>query len=276
MSITIEIEDFYPYSYQPIVRYGGDYPPHPIIEPILAKNLKQYEETLRQFAELSSDFLKISRDFDASQPHAPYWINGFFPGLDSITLYGIISTQKPNIFCEIGSGNSTKFAVAAKAAHSPNTKIISIDPEPRAEVDQICDTMIRKPLQECDLSIFQSLQAGDILFLDGSHRTLQNSDATIFFLEIFPLLKSGVIVQVHDIFWPFDYPLAWSKRMYSEQYLLGALLIYAQDKIDVLLPNAYISHYQKLTAIFHEIWNAPALEGIETHGASFWFTKKEP
>lgn len=274
MNTSIEIEDFYPYSYQPKVRYGDSNPPHPIIEPILAQGLNQYRETLEKYKEFSDDFLKISRDYNPEQPGEPCWINGFLPGLDSVTLYGMIAAQKPNIYCEIGSGNSTKFVAAAKKSHSPRTKIISIDPAPRAEVDELCDEIIRLPLQECDLSIFDKLDAGDVLFLDGSHRVLQNSDVTVFFLELYPRLKPGVIIQVHDIFWPFDYPTAWAKRMYSEQYILGALIIYAEANIDILLPNFYIASKKELSSIFDNLWKADHLKGIEPHGGSFWFMKK--
>lgn len=92
--------------------------------------------------------MKISRDYNPERPGEPCWINGFLPGLDSVTLYGMVAVQKPKIYCEIGSGNPTKFVAAAKKSYSPNTRIISIDPAPRAEVDELCNEIIRLPLQE--------------------------------------------------------------------------------------------------------------------------------
>ncbi len=133
--------------------------------------------------------------------------------------------------------------------------------------------MIRKPLEECDLNIFDQLSQHDILFFDGSHRVLQNSDNTVLFLEVIPKIKPNVYIHLHDIHWPFDYPDEWSKRMYSEQYVLGTILLYAYDKIEVVLPNAFISWRTDLNTIFNRLWDSPYLNDIEKHGASFWFLK---
>jgi hypothetical protein len=208
-----------------------------------------------------------------ANPHAPHWLNGFLPGLDGISLYGIVASRRPKRFYEIGSGNSTNFAAAARRAHSPSTSIVSIDPAPRAEVDTLCDVVIRRALQDCDLTLFADLEPGDVLFLDGSHRVLQNSDVAIFFLEILPALRPGVLVHVHDIFWPADYPIEWAQRMYSEQYMLGMLLLFAEQSFEVLLPNAYVSWYEGLVGLFEPVWSAPHLLGTERHGCSFWFTR---
>jgi hypothetical protein len=271
----IEIEEFYPYACEFKSRYGTECPPHPLIEAILAKGIFKYELILRKFARFREDFLQISSHYDVSQPFAPCWLNGFFQGLDAIALYGMISSNQPRLFFEIGSGNSTKFAAAAKNKHSHHTSIISIDPEPRTEIDHICDDVIRKPIQECDMALFHDLQPGDILFVDGSHRLLQSSDVSIFFLEILPRIKPGVLIHLHDIFWPSDYPNEWAKRMYSEQYVLGALLLYAENIIDVILPNAYISQLVGLTSILCDVWDSPSLEGSDPNGVSFWFTKRQ-
>jgi hypothetical protein len=186
----------------------------------------------------------------------------------------MVATGEPQTYCEIGSGNSTKFAALARRSHSPATRFISIDPVPRAEVDLLCDMVIRQPLQECELSIFESLRAGDILFLDGSHRVLQNSDVNVFFLEVLPEIQPGVLIHIHDISWLWDYPSVWSKRMYSEQYMLGVLLLYSADSFEILLPNAYVSSHPDLMSMFDLLWKAPALQGIQAWGGSFWFRKR--
>ena len=93
-------------------------------------------------------------------------------------------------------------------------------------MDAVCDTVIRQPLETLDTAgIIENLQAGDILFVDGSHRCFTNSDVTVVFLEILPRLQPGVLVHFHDILLPYDYPPAWSRRYYSEQYLLACWLL---------------------------------------------------
>jgi hypothetical protein len=56
------------------------------------------------------------------------------------------------------------------------------------------------------VAIFDRLQAGDVLFLDGLHRGFMNSDVTGFMLDVLPRLRPGVLVYVHDIPLPWDYP----------------------------------------------------------------------
>ena len=205
----IEIEDFY--GHNMCRRYGGIRPRHEKIESILSQNLKEYGKLIEQFHSYTDQFLSISLSPTPQLPTEPAWVNGFFPAFDSIALFGLISQLKPKLYLEIGSGYSTAFAAKAKALNSPQTRIVSIDPYPRSEIDTICDEIIRKPLEECDLSIFDELSENDIVFFDGTHRVLQNSDAEVFFFDIMPRLMPEVYIHFHDIFWPSDYPEEWVK-----------------------------------------------------------------
>ncbi len=132
---------------------------------------------------------------------------------------------RPKRFVEVGSGDSTRSASRRRSIrdHSLPTLITSIDPTPRAEIDKLCDFVIRKPLEEVELDVFDELGPGDFLFIDGSHRSFSNSDVTVAFLDVLPRLRAGVVVHFHDIFWPYDYPPEWADRYYSEQYLLRLL-----------------------------------------------------
>jgi hypothetical protein len=120
--------------------------------------------------------------------------------------------------------HSTKFARRAIRDHGLPTRIVSIDPDPRDEIDALCDTAIRESLEQIDLNVVDELERGDIVFIDGSHHCFMNSDVTVFFLDILPRLKPGTLVQFHDLMLPYDYPLEWIERYYSEQYLLAAYL----------------------------------------------------
>jgi len=107
---------------------------------------------------------------------------------------------QPTRLTEVGSGYFTKFARRAIRKHGLATHITSIDPEPRAEIDQICDRAVRRPLEEVDLTLFDELQSGDFLFIESSHRTFTNSDVTIVFMELLPLLRQGAVILTRDIF----------------------------------------------------------------------------
>jgi len=183
----------------------------------------------------------------------------------------MITEFKPNNYFEIGSGNSTKVVFKAKTDYKLETKIISIDPMPRAEIDNLADIIIREPAENIDLKILDDLNENDILFIDNSHRILPNSDSMVFYLEILPKLKKGVVVHIHDIYLPYDYPQFMCDRFYSEQYGLAMYLLANPKKFKTLLPNYFISKDKELSEFIAPIWNHANLKGVERHGGSFWF-----
>jgi len=101
-----------------------------------------------------------------------------------------------------------------------------------------------------------------------------NSDVTVFFLDILPRLKKGVIVQIHDIFLPLDYPPAWAKKFYSEQYLLASYLLAEGNKFDILLANAFIMNDLELSQILSSLWDHPNVKKAKNRGGSFWIQMK--
>lgn len=244
-----------------------DQNPHHRLFQILNRDRDRYAARLRSFAETASDYRDIAL---APTLVEPGWQNVFFSPLDAIALTGMIQTFHPTLYFEVGSGNSTMFARRAARLYSPGTTIISIDPEPRADVDTICDEVIRKPLEALtDLSQFDRIRSGDFLFIDSSHRCLMNSDVTVTFLDILPRLRPGVIVHFHDIFLPWDYPREWVSRYYSEQYLLACWLL-AGERLQVELPNMFISRDEELSACLDPVW--PYVSSRQRDGGSFWFT----
>jgi len=155
----------------------------------------------------------------------PRWRQNWFPPLDGMSSFTMVAARRPALVIEIGPGNSTKFFNFARKQQSPETRIWSIDPRPREEIDEICDRVYRDGVETLAPSVFDALAPGDVLFFDGSHRVLQNADVTLFFIDILPRLADGVIVGLHDIFWPMDYPEIWQERYFSEQYVLGAYMV---------------------------------------------------
>ncbi|MBL7772394.1 MAG: class I SAM-dependent methyltransferase [Chitinophagaceae bacterium] len=244
--------------------------PHPELYQLINQHRVMYEKQLQKMLSYSDRFFEIKKASDIKDDKQPGWNNGFLPGLDIIALYTLISELKPKRYVEIGSGNSTKVAYKAKHDQQLDTKIISIDPFPRASIDQLADVVIRKPFEQTDFSDILSLQAGDILFVDNSHRILPNSDAMVFFLEVLPRLQQGVVVHIHDIYIPYDYPQFMCDRFYSEQYGLAMYLLANAAKYQPILPNYFISEDAPLAAILAPIWNHPSLQSVEKHGGSFW------
>jgi hypothetical protein len=265
---------FLDYKVEAIPRYGYGKAAHPELTSILSRNDAQYAKLLSQFLSFSDCLLRISPRGPKESPE-PSWQHDWLDGLDTFALYGFVAAGNPALYLEVGSGYSTKVVRRAIKNHKLRTKIASIDPNPRAEVDSLCDEIIRQPLEKCDLKIFDDLVAGDILFMDGSHRAFMNSDVTVLFLEILPRLKSGVLVHLHDIFLPLDYPPYWEYRYYphrywSEQYLLAAGLLAGQSAYDIVLPNHYISVTDPVARVLDSFWSTPRLSGVSRSGTSFW------
>jgi hypothetical protein len=265
---------FLDYPVEAIPRYGYGKPAHPELTSILAANDARYAELLSRFLNLSEGLFRIPPRSPKESPE-PSWLHDWLDGLDTFALYGFAATRGARLHVEIGSGYSTKVVRRALKDSGLTTKIVSIDPHPRAEIDELCDEVVRQPLERCGLKIFDRLASGDILFFDGSHRSFMNSDVTVFFLEVLPRLKPGVLVHLHDIFLPLDYPPYWEYEFYphrywNEQYLLAASLLAGHSSYEVVLPNHYVSVTPALAGLLDGFWSDPRLAGVPRGGSSFW------
>lgn len=249
------------YPPAPRVRHGHGLPPHPRLAPLLAAS--DYTDAAQALAAIAPDLATIPDSEDPAHPERPWWDNAWFFSGDAGMLCAQLARRRPARLLEIGSGMSTRFARWAINRFATGTHLHSIDPEPRAAIDSLCDQITRTPLEAADPALFTALQAGDFLFFDGSHRSFQNSDVTVFFTEILPELASGIIVHIHDIFLPYDYPPDWLGRLYNEQYLLAALLLAGQTRYEIVWPGAFAP---SLPAI------APLLPArfCDDRGSSFW------
>ena len=257
----------YPFISTP--RYGHGKPPHRLLFDLLARNRDDYLRTLVEFLRFKRSLEEIPAG-KPDDPRRPYWLNPFFGGLDPVSLYAFACMNNSKTYVEIGSGNSTKFMREAIDKHRLRTRIVSIDPRPRAEIDDICDEVRREGLEATDLGIFDDLGAGDIVFADASHRVFMNSDTSVFFLDVLPRLRQGVLVYIDDIYLPFDYPPEWVPRYYSEQYMLAVLLLAEPSRYRVVLPSTFVGHDAGLMEVVSPLWSDGPLAGALGPGTGFW------
>ena len=183
-------------------------------------------------------------------PHDFYLNNGGFRSVDAEVLYCMIRSCRPRRLIEVGSGLSTCLAARAlrKNAEDASTaacRFTTIDPFPGTIVrDGIpgLTELIPTGIQDVPISVFQDLGKDDILFIDSSHVLRIGSDVQYEYLEILPRLRPGVLVHVHDIFLPAEYPRAWvlgQKRFWTEQYLLQAFLAF-NESFRIVLAAGYL------------------------------------
>ncbi len=169
-----------------------------------------------------------------------YINNGSFEAGDADFYYQVIRYLKPKKIIEIGSGHSTKLALIAINKNIEeskiNTEIISIEPYENRWLENLNIKVLRKKIENINFDWHKQLSKNDILFIDSSHIIKPNGDILKIYLEIIPQLKSGVIIQIHDIFTPKNYLNSWlleDVRLWNEQYILEALLI-NNNKIEII------------------------------------------
>ena len=122
------------------------------------------------------------------------------------------------------------------------------------------------------MSVFANRRAGDLVFIDSSHRSFQGSDATVFFTEILPTLAPGIIYGVHDIFLPYDYPNDWTARYYNEQYMLMTYLLGGADKDEIVFPTQYVQRSDEFRLLRNRLFlGAKHLDWL---ASSFWMRKR--
>jgi predicted O-methyltransferase YrrM len=188
--------------------------------------------------------------------HEFFYRNGFFESGDAEYLYNMIRLFKPKRIFEIGSGRSTLLAASAIKANrgedpAYQCEHLCIEPYEVEWLEELGVTVVRKPVELIDTSLFGQLEENDILFIDSSHMIRPQGDVLFEYFEILPILRSGVLIHIHDIFSPKDYLEEWiqSGCFWNEQYLLEAFLSYnSQFKIVGAL-NFLKHHYpDELTA----------------------------
>ena len=258
------------YPGEPRTRWAENPSGHPGLAKVIGANRAEYEKLIRAFGTCREAIERIPES-EPAESSEPSWTNGFFTGLDAVALYGIIATQRPRRYFEIGSGFSTKVARRAIRDQNLPTQVLSIDPSPQAQINALCDTVVRQCLEDVDTAVFDQLEAGDVLFFDGSHYSFMSSDVVVFFLEILPRLRPGVIVHIHDIFLPYDYPPDWTDRYYTEQYLLAVALMAPQRDLDIVFPAQFVRRDPALSALL-DAQVGPRAAGSP---ASFWLRTRQ-
>jgi len=211
-----------------------------------------------------------------------YYVNNKWCGsVDGEILYCMIRRFKPHRLIEIGSGFSTRLIVQSILKNKEEDdqyecSFNAIDPFPRDIVRKgfphfSSSQLISKKVQDVPLSEFSALSEDDILFIDSSHVLKTGSDVAYEYLEILPRLNKGVIIHVHDIFLPAEYPKAWLydwNYFCNEQYLLQAFLAFNKS-FEVLWAGSYmhLNYPDALKKAFSSYQRAERWPG------SFWIRK---
>jgi len=258
------------YPVRPAARWGWDLaPPHAALDARFAADRAAYHRRMAGFEQHLPALRAIGRQPAGTEPG---WDNDYFTGIDAVALYGFLRERDPARYVEVGSGHSTRFARRAVRDGGLRTRITSIDPAPRAEVDELCDEVHRCGLEAVGTAPFADLATGDVVVIDGSHVCFMGTDVTVAFLEVLPALPSGVLVCIDDVFLPWDYPPDWADRWYAEQYVLGALLLAPDPGWSVVLPDFWLTRDPGSAAALAP-FEDPARTKFGLGGVSLWMER---
>jgi hypothetical protein len=202
-----------------------------------------------------------------------YYDNPFFGCHDASVYFSMLLEFRPKRVVEIGSGFSSRLLLDTNERFfGGGIGVTLIDPSLAAldDLRPAADTrMLSCPVQDAPVELFDRLEANDILFVDSSHVGKTGSDVNYYLFQILPRLKPGVIIHIHDMFWPFEYLAEWvlsDRRSWNEAYLVHAFLQY-NSAFEILYWNNYAFHF--LGAELREAM--PLCMGNE--GGSLWLSK---
>jgi hypothetical protein len=217
------------------------------------KDIKKYNFDEEKFLEgIKFDDSKMISLLSKIKPYMQeyasiHYNSGYASNGDGAILYGLIRYINPKFIIEVGSGYSSVIMIAALEKNMSKGVIHSIEPYPKKVLLDLVDKSNKikltiKKVEDIDIALFKSLTDGDILFIDTSHVLKTANDVHYLYLTVLPQLPVGVIVHIHDIRLPQDYPRSWvfdSKKIWHEQYLLQMFLTF-NENYQVLFASNYI------------------------------------
>jgi predicted O-methyltransferase YrrM len=212
---------------------------------------------------------------DPSDAFRYHYVNSQYGYNDAIILHGMLRLLRPKRIIEIGSGFSSAVMLDTSERYlGGELSCTFIEPFTdrlesllRPGDRERCRVYAAK-VQDVDVVVFKSLGAGDILFIDSSHVVKYGSDLEHIFREVLPILAPGVHIHFHDVFYPFEYPVAWIElgHFWNECYMIRAFLA-NNYRYQIELFSDYLAHFHldKIEAV------SPLC--LKNTGANLWLSK---
>lgn len=232
---------------------------------------KIFDASREDFASFCQSLDQYSDAFNTfGEDLSPRWDQDWFARLDGAAAYGMVRQYKPKTIIEVGSGHSTRFMARAVKDGALDCRQIAIDPNPRAVIKNLAVEWRAQLLNESHLAQFADLQANDIAFFDSSHILMPGTDVDMILNRIIPILKPGVLIHIHDVFFPYPYPKQWLWRGYNEQNSLGPMIAISAFK--VLFASQYIAKTMQKEIAATCLGDIPLVSGA--YESSIWFMKQ--
>ena len=233
-------------------------------------------ELLKTFKQFQAEYSRF--DGKTGDPQRFHFNNGVFESCDAEILHCFVRQSKPKRLIEVGSGFSTLVTAAAceenRIRDGVACEFTAIEPYPNDLFQNPIpglSRVIQTRVQDVDLSLFTELGEHDVLFIDSTHVLKAGSDVERLYLEVIPSLKPGVLVHIHDVFFPFPYPRDWLQEehiFWNEQQFLQAFLAF-NTAFEVMWAGAFMhsKHPDELARAF------PAYHPSRCLPGSFWMRR---
>jgi GT2 family glycosyltransferase len=204
-----------------------------------------------------------------------FFENADYSYSDAIFLHCLLRHVRPKRVIVVGCGNSSCALLDTSERFldgqpritflGPSADLLEslVSPAERARLD-----IRRTVLQDLDPSLFDELGPGDVLFVDTSNFLETGTDANWVFGEVLPRIRPGVLVHVHRIFYPFEYPIGWVRpeRSWNECYAMRSFLQF-NASFRIVIWNAFLEQ-------FHEERLAKTMPlCLEDRGGGIWIER---
>ncbi|BBX96119.1 class I SAM-dependent methyltransferase [Mycobacterium lacus] len=212
---------------------------------------------------------------DFSQSWCRYDPVNLWYGLgDGAVYYSMLNALRPKHLVEVGSGFTSTIALDVRDHDLHDLELTFVEPNPERLLGLLKDgdhkaiTIHKNAVQDIPIETFDKLGKNDILFIDSTHVSKPGSDVNWLLFRVLPRLSPGVVIHVHDIFYPFEYPDSWleQRRSWNESYLLRAFLSY-NNVFQIMFFNSWI--WQKRP----EIVRRYLPESVSEEPGSIWLRR---
>ena len=217
---------FIPHRYAPLLPPPGAQPPYPAVEALFESHAAAFEAVLdlvdshADGARRPSAACSISRGSRRSTPRSPTrWCVTASRSMSWRSAPAIRHACWPRPWA----------AWARSSPSIPRRAPIS----PACPVCRSCRPRSRRRPSSCSTGWAAATSCSST----SSHILMPGSDVDLLLNRVLPRLPSGVLVHIHDIFLPFDYPPIWGWRAYNEQ----------QGALPLLTTGAYVP-------VFSSVW----------------------
>jgi hypothetical protein len=205
-----------------------------------------------------------------------------YPLLDALTVYCMIRELKPRRYMEVGSGLSTYYCgMAARRNHAEGRplQMACVEPYPFPALSEVpgIELSVCK-VEELDVKAFDTLEAGDVLFIDSSHALKVGSDVAFLMLEVVPRVKAGVFIHIHDVPFPYNTPYPSEEFLFDRNwphYFNEAMVVQAflafNRNYEIYISTPMLRHFAP--GFVEQVIDAAGAERDSGTYSSLWLRK---